>query len=289
MKRKDAPPADDFGPLGRTVACPEEYSPSLLTPIPRQRGRALLGLEANETLPFRGCDVWTLYEASWLTSTGKPRRLVVDMTIPAETLNLVESKSLKLYMNSLNFKRFASDEEAFCTIRADVGHTLGCDADAVQLRARELSAPSDEPQPLLQRGSGGRDLTTPLRGTPLWLLLDEEDVDIPEAAFGEPDGSLLRCGGAADAPCEEQLVEERLVTHLLRTLCPCTSQPDWGSLLVEYEGRPIERGALLRYVCSMRREVGFHENAVRRVDASHHLASTTPKLSRFDRACKDFA
>ncbi|KAL1515255.1 hypothetical protein AB1Y20_001889 [Prymnesium parvum] len=228
------PPSADYGPLGRTVAPPESYDPSVLAPIPRERGRSLLRLDPSAPLPFHGTDVWTLYEASWLLG-AKPRRLILEMRVSASTPCLVESKSLKLYLNSLNFTPFASDAAAIDTIRADVGRVVGGE---VELRARELLA--EEEPPALREGCGGG-----------WECIDGAQL---EEAKGE---ALLRAEG------EE--VEEALVSHLLRTLCPCTGQPDWGSVLVEYAGPRIDRSGLLAYVCAMRREVGFHENAVEQI------------------------
>ena len=149
MKRQREEGDADYGPLGRTVPCPDSYDPSLLTSIPRSRGRSQLGLGDQAPLPFSGYDIWTLYEASWLRSTGKPRRVILEMALVATSPFLVESKSLKLYCNSLNFKRFASDEDALSTIRADVGRAIGCD-EGVALGLRELSASLTEPPPLLQ-------------------------------------------------------------------------------------------------------------------------------------------
>lgn len=261
--------ADDYGPLGRVVACPEDYSPALLVGISRMRGRSLLGLHKQSLLPFLGVDVWSLYEASWLDGSGKPRRLLLELVIACTSPNLVESKSLKLYLNSLNFKRFASDEDALDTIKADVGSVLGGAEHVVQLLARELYQGAAEPPTLLQTwwdehlGRHCFSQPEPPENSAPWQLIDGESIgDLPDEMFGEPDESLLRTNIVADAPVE---IEEALVTHLLRTLCPCTSQPDWGSLLIKYVGEPIDRAGLLRYVCMMRREVGFHENAVEKV------------------------
>lgn len=253
--------ADDHGPLGRTVTYPDAYDPSLLTPIPRTRGRALLGLDERAPLPFSGFDCWTLYEASWLDSTGKPRRLVLEMIVPASSPNLVESKSLKLYLNSLNFYRFASDKDALETIRADISGAIGC--EGVELQPRELYRTSDEPSALLQTwwDSQSKQQRFSEEVSDLaacaWQLIDDEDLgELPNSLFDEdPDDALLRTTeGSTDtrsdpqgqpvsepSMVEKKENEERLVTHLLRTLCPVTGQPDWGSLLVQYSGPPIHR------------------------------------------------
>lgn len=260
----EASPAD-FGPLGKVVPCPDAYDRSLLTPIPRSRGRQLLHLREHEPLPFVGVDVWTMYEASWLNAAGKPRRLILEMRVPATTPFLVESKSLKLYLNSLNFVRFSSDEDAMSTIRSDVGLVLG-DSEGVELRARGLDDSSAEPSTLLQASCD--DKGTAVARAARWKVIDDVDIgELADSGFGEPDDSLLRCGSLPQSvpTAADGRVEEALVSHLLRTLCPCTAQPDWGSLLIEYEGQPIDKAGLLRYICTMRREVGFHENAVEKL------------------------
>lgn len=237
-------PADeeDKGPLGKKVEAPTSYCPSVLFPITRQRGRSLLGLaEAGET-PFVGVDIWNAYETSWLGLTGLPTRRTLEMRVPATSTNIVESKSLKLYLNSLNFHRFTSNEDAVATIAADLAPVLGGDTPPTVTLYPRADAP--------------------LLGAE-WECIDEEDLG--EADLLVPDGS----GGIVEdeshlrlVPGAEAAVSERLCTHLLRTLCPVTGQPDWGSVLIEYTGRPIDRAGLLRYIISLRSEVGFHENAV---------------------------
>mmetsp|Transcript_7940 Transcript_7940/g.27903 ORF Transcript_7940/g.27903 Transcript_7940/m.27903 type:complete len:297 (-) Transcript_7940:1754-2644(-) len=238
------------GPLGETVACPEEYSPEVLHPVPRSLGRSALGLGDGSTPPFSGEDVWSCYEASWLDGSGRPCRRVLELRVRHDTPNIVESKSLKLYLNSLNFKRFASDEDALAAVRRDVHAVVGG-------KAPPQVALLDEEPPLLEAAmaEGGY-------GGPAFEPIDGTDAgDLGGLAEG---GRYLRvvAGGEGGA------AEQTLVTHLLRTLCPVTSQPDWGSLVVHVRcrgGAKLCPASLLRQVVSMRREVGFHENAVERV------------------------
>ena len=189
------------------------------------------------------------------TPPSAPRRQTLELTIPCTTPNIVESKSLKLYLNSLNFKRFASPAAVVETIAVDVGRVLGAPL-RVALRDDMV-----EP-PLLDAWRGPR----PGAGLGLsWACIDDEDVgDLPAEHLDKPDPTHLR--PVAFATGSGAVVVERIVTHLLRTRCPVTGQPDWGSLLVEYQGAaPVDRGALLRYIVSLRREIGFHENAVERI------------------------
>lgn len=248
----DVDQEEDKGPLGKTVAAPTLYCPSVLFPIARSRGRALLGLadSSAEAVPFVGVDVWNCYEASWFDARGLPTRRMLEIRVPSTSPNLVESKSLKLYLNSLNFHRFESTEVALDTITADLAAVLGEAPLSVSL------APSGAEY-------------APLLG-PEWACIDQTDLgsqEVPSADGACADAAAILClrDGAENGAKPAARVRERLVTHLLRTLCPVTGQPDWGSLLIEYEGSPISHAALLRYVVSLRCEVGFHENAIERV------------------------
>ena len=236
-------PEEEAGPLGQKVSAPEQYDPAVLFPVPRARGRSTLPAfdVAAAALPFQGWDSWNCYEASWLDTRGLPTRHTLRLQVDCRTPNLVESKSLKLYLNSLNFRRFNSEADALATIRADVGAVVGKAPGAPPLVV-ELSAPFGEP---------------PL-DTTAWKCIDDGVGLGGELSCDVEEASALRC-------CEGEPVSERLVTHLLRTLCPVTGQPDWGSVLIEYTGAPIDRTGLLRYIVSLRREVGFHEVAIERI------------------------
>jgi len=218
--------------LGKHTPVVDEYSPQLLYPIPRRDARDRLGL--HEPLPFAGADLWHAYEMSWLDHTGKPVARVGRFTIGAGSPNMVESKSFKLYLNSLNSTCFTSDEEAAATIKRDIGKTVGEDV------ALELFDPDD--QSLAGAGLSG-------------VCLD----DIPVATEAvEPEATILRV-----QPTEP--VEEKLYSHLLRSLCPVTGQPDWATVWVHYRGAKIDQGSLLRYIIAYRRHQEFHEQCVERM------------------------
>jgi 7-cyano-7-deazaguanine reductase len=218
--------------LGVHTPVVDEYSPQLLYPIPRRDARDRLGL--HEPLPFAGADLWHAYEMSWLDQTGKPVARVGRFTIGAGSPNMVESKSFKLYLNSLNSTCFTGDEEAAATIKRDIGKTVGEDV------ALELFDPDD---PSLA-GAG-------LSG----VCLDDLPV-VTEAV--EPEATILRV-----QPTEP--VEEQLYSHLLRSLCPVTGQPDWATVWVHYRGAKIDQGSLLRYIIAYRRHQEFHEQCVERM------------------------
>lgn len=219
--------------LGQQSAYISQYTPSLLQPVPRSLNRDDLGL--GEALPFQGCDVWTLYELSWLNSKGKPMVAVGEVSVPATSPNLIESKSFKLYLNSFNQTRCESLE-------------------AVQaLLAKDLSA-----------CAGGEVTVTlfPLDQAPHQIAtlpgecIDEQDIEVDEYEF---DQTLLQGAAGAD------MVEETLHSHLLKSNCLVTSQPDWGSLVIHYRGPRLDREKLLRYLISFRQHNEFHEQCIERI------------------------
>lgn len=225
----------ESSPLGRPVAYRDTYAPELLFPIDRQLKRSELGLRAD-ALPFVGEDLWNAYELSWLDPRGKPVVALGQFRVPASTPRLVESKSLKLYLNSFNQQRFPSVDVVQETIARDLSAAAG-GAVAVDI------------VPLLQR---------PRRAAayPDGFCLDALEIAVdtyqPEPAF------LRAAGGGAE-------VRETLYSHLLKSNCLVTGQPDWGMLVVRYRGQAIEREGLLRYIVSFRGHNEFHEQCVERV------------------------
>lgn len=217
--------------LGREVAYPTRYDPSLLFPIPRAGARAELGLVPGEALPFAGHDRWHAYELGWLDPRGRPQAATATVLVPASSPNLVESKSFKLYLNSLNAARF--DDAA--AVRARIADDLSAAAQApVDVR---FGLP-----PMAAAGEG--------------VSIDQAEVDIGH--YGPPDASMLQADAAI-------LVEEYLHSALLKSNCPVTGQPDWASLHLRYRGPRIDRGSLLRYLCGFREHAGFHEQCVEQV------------------------
>lgn len=217
--------------LGKNVPVTDQYSPELLYPIPRDTGRAEIGL--GQELPFYGTDLWHAYELSWLDARGKPVVRVGRFTVPASSPNMVESKSFKLYLNSLNSTRFESDAQAIAAMVADVSAAAGAQVtlellavDAVELSGNSLSGE----------------------------CLDSLEIDV-EAV--EPVAELLST--------LQQPVEEALYSHLLRSLCPVTGQPDWATVWIHYRGKQIQREGLLRYIIAFRRHQEFHEQCVERM------------------------
>ncbi|MEP1471571.1 MAG: NADPH-dependent 7-cyano-7-deazaguanine reductase QueF [Halieaceae bacterium] len=221
---------DDDMLLGRQVQGPNRYTPELLYPIPREQSRAELGLRGS-ALPFHGEDIWHAYELSWLQDKGRPVVRLGRIHVPAQSPNLVESKSLKLYLNSLNSTEFANQNEAATTITNDLSAVVGAD---VRLQLFRL----DDPE-----FAGGA-----LPGT----CLDDETLSAEPA-----DGPRLCSSG--------DTAEESLYTHLLRSLCPVTGQPDWATVWLTYKGPRIDRASLLSYFIGFREHQEFHEQCVERM------------------------
>lgn len=219
----------DHSPLGHEVAYPRGYDATLLYPIPRRLGREAIGVAAP--LPFIGHDRWNAYELSWLEPGGKPRVATATLQVPADSPNLVESKSLKLYLNSFNASRFADADAVRARIAADLSQAAGAPV------AMAFGLP-------------------PFGQADAAACIDDIGIDI--ASHGPPEASLL----VADP---DRVVEETLASALLKSNCPVTGQPDWADLAIRYRGPRIDRAGLLRYVVGFRDHAEFHEQCVERI------------------------
>lgn len=221
-------------PLGKATEYQSRYAPELLFPIPRQLKRSEIGID-DSALPFVGEDLWNAYELSWLNAKGKPVVAVGTFRVPADSPNLIESKSFKLYLNSFNQSSFDSVEAV------------------AQTMTRDLSAAAGRPiavalQPLASA-------PTAVIGIPAGIALD--DLDIACDRY-QPAPELLTTQAGA-------ILEETLYSHLLKSNCLVTGQPDWAMLVIRYRGRPIDRAGLLRYIVSFRNHNEFHEQCVERI------------------------
>jgi 7-cyano-7-deazaguanine reductase len=219
-------------PLGRESAYPDAYDPDLLYPIPRAANRAPLGI-VEDGLPFVGEDEWHAFEVSWLNGRGKPVVAVARFRLPADSPNLIESKSWKLYLNSFNQTRFAHRDDVIATLTQDLADAANApvsvelfDVDADTLAPRQL--PGE--------------------------CLDALDIEVSDYT---PSADHLKAG--------DQVVEETLYSHLLKSNCPVTGQPDWGSVMIRYKGPQVEREGLLRYLIGYRQHQDFHEHCVEHI------------------------
>lgn len=238
--------------LGHDVAYPSTYDASLLFPIPRAEARARLGLD--EALPFVGVDLWNAYELSWLDPRGKPQVALAEVRVPATSPNLIESKSFKLYLNSFAQERVAGTDALRATLIADLSAAAGAPVSV------SLIAPTS-PQAF------------PVSVLPGELI---DSVAITIEQYGPPAPELLK----ADA---QESVEETLVSHLFRSNCPVTGQPDWASLQIAYAGPRIDRAALLRYLVSFRTHSDFHEACVERIFLDLRARCAPVKLAVYAR------
>ena len=222
--------------LGQATVYPDTHDAGLLQPIPRRLAREALGLAGDGAapLPFIGVDLWTHYELSWLEPGGKPVVAVGEIRVPADSPALIESKSLKLYFNSLNFTRFATPADFTALVEGELSQAAGAPVTLTLL-------PADAP--LRFDGLPGR-------------CLDDLPLSIEDRR--EPDPGLLRCDPS-------RIVDETWHSHLLRSNCPVTGQPDWGSVVVRCHGPRIDPDSLLAYLVSFRRHADFHEQCVERI------------------------
>jgi 7-cyano-7-deazaguanine reductase len=223
-------------PLGKKTIYPEKYQPDLLVGIPRSENRQILGI-TTEVLPFEGADVWNAYELSYLNTQGKPITLHGRFVFPAGSNKLVESKSLKLYLNSLNQEYFESDEHFASIIHGDLSRAADQLVGIFVFQLNEMSMPE----------------------YPSGTCLDDQKLDITDYSISK---SLLK--ETSDTLFEE-LTEEILYTNLFRSNCPVTNQPDWATVTVCYQGKKIPHDVLLKYLISYRQHNDYHENCVERI------------------------
>ena len=226
--------------LGKASRYADQYDASLLFSIPRQPKRDEIGVTSQPV--FFGADLWTAFELSWLNPKGKPQVAIAHITIPAESTHIVESKSFKLYLNSFNNTRFESHDAVKARIRSDISAAIWHGGPVLASAGVKLRLPEQfDAEPLHE-----------LDG----LNLDRLDI---ECTRYQPAPELLGAN-TAEAP-----VSETLVSHLLKSNCLVTGQPDWGSVQISYSGHPIDQAGLLQYIVSFRNHNEFHEQCVERI------------------------
>jgi 7-cyano-7-deazaguanine reductase len=217
---------------GKQLRNKDRYDPRLLVRIPRRPQREEIGI--GETLPFTGIDIWTAYELSWLDQKGKPHVALGTVVIPADSPSLIESKSFKLYLNSFSQTPIESVLTVKGTIEKDISAACGSQADVALTLPEVFRAMTVEE----------------LEGE----YIDDLEVNISDY---QPNSMLLLAGSPT--------VEETLSSNLLKTNCPLTGQPDWGSIQIQYRGPRIDRQGLLKYLVSYRQYQAFHEHCVERI------------------------
>lgn len=221
--------------LGKTTDYPQHYTADVLFPIPRAESRSSLPLPDSSTLPFRGVDRWTGWEMSWLNDQGVPQVAVGWFEFDAMSSHIVESKSFKLYLNSLNQTRFSNWEAVANALEKDLSQASGAPVTVRLHRLNEVS-------------SWGVNLLSGESLDELPIMVSSDDYQY------QPEVLTLEQGG--------ERVEEQLTSDLLRSNCPVTGQPDWGSVWIHYVGQKIDRVGLLKYIIALRQQQDFHEQCV---------------------------
>jgi 7-cyano-7-deazaguanine reductase len=243
-------------PLGHHTIYPSTYDASLLFPIKRTESRDRLGLQGD--LPFRGDDRWTAYEVSWLDESGKPQVRVAEFVVDSQSLNIIESKSFKLYLNSFNQTVFVSEREVKSAMLVDLSAAAGAPI-SVSLYSLNSYAPN-----------GARSL---LVTEPVGQCIDDLTVEVTHY---QPAPELLLVSSI-------DKVNEVIFSHLLKTNCPVTDQPDWATVFIEYSGFQINHESLLAYIISFRNHQDFHENSVERLYCDLHKYCQPDSLAVYAR------
>ena len=244
------------GILGeQTTDYPTEYSPETLYPITRSMGRDVIGWQDNKLQV--GIDWWQAFELSWLNQQGISQVAIARFGIPASSPFIVESKSLKLYLNSINFTEFASWAEVQTLIAKDLSTCVQADVKV------ELFGLEDERSGLLIAQPEGVCIDDALANSNAKVALCEH-----------PDASLLSDDNTdkehleMDAALQDNSQPYVFYSNLLRSNCPVTNQPDWGTLAVSItSNKPVNNANMLRYILSFRQHNGFHEQCVEQIFA----------------------
>ncbi|SLM28528.1 NADPH-dependent 7-cyano-7-deazaguanine reductase [Desulfamplus magnetovallimortis] len=266
-------------PLGDKVTHSRTYNPDHLFPVRRSLAREEIGIHEDTKLPFGGWDIWNAYEISWLDMKGKPVVAIGEITFPCTTKNIVESKSLKLYLNSFNQSRFESPEQVLTIMEKDLSACVTGRSEGEEDYPGEGRSEGEEDylgngtmyiNGVRRKEKGTMDLNNAVSVTlrlpslfhdmkieaPCGESIDDLDVEITHYKV-EPSFLRVMEGG--------RVVEQTIHSNLLRTNCPVTEQPDWGSVIIDYKGKEIDRKGLLAYIVSFREHTGFHENCVERM------------------------
>lgn len=238
--------------LGKQVHYSSTYNSALLFPVERSLNRADL-TRKSDVLPFFGWDIWTAYELSWLNMKGKPQCAIGNFIFPFDSKNIIESKSLKLYLNSINEEKFKDIDAVKALIKKDLSKTSNGDV-LIELLEEETFVASS-----ISKFSG--------------INIDYLDIEFKEY---EPKSSLLYNSNIGK-------VEETLYSNMFKSNCPVTGQPDWASIQISYSGKAISKEGLLRYLVSYRNHSGFHENCVERIFCDINEKCNPEKLTVYAR------
>ncbi|MFZ2844308.1 NADPH-dependent 7-cyano-7-deazaguanine reductase QueF [Psychrobacter sp.] len=235
------------GILGeQTTDYPTEYSPETLYPIARSMGRDVIGWQDDKLQV--GIDWWQAFELSWLNQQGISQVAIARFGIPASSPFIVESKSLKLYLNSINFTEFSNWQEVQTLVAKDLSACVQADVKF------ELISLDDTRSGLLITQPDGVCIDDALANS-----MDKVAITM------HPDASLLNSNNKANDSDSQAYT---FYSNLLRSNCPVTNQPDWGTLAVSISSnKTVDEASMLRYILSFRQHNGFHEQCVEQIFA----------------------
>ena len=222
--------------LGKETQYVFHYDNSLIFPIARTGNRERLNMpneRINDDLPFYGQDLWTAYELSWLNKKGKPQVAIAEFIIPANSKNIVESKSFKLYLNSFNQTQLQDISELKKRLQEDLSQGFGAQ---ITVNLYDVNS-------------------YPLGNSNIGFNIDDIDIQVEHY---EPNAELIKIDS-------EIVIAEMINSHLLKSNCPVTGQPDWATVIVMYKGSQIDQAAFLKYVISYRNHDDFHEHCVEQI------------------------
>lgn len=221
--------------LGKATAYDSTYNPDLLIPIARHQTRSNIGI--SDVLPFKGIDIWNAWELSWLNVQGKPIVACARFQYSAETPFLIESKSFKLYLNSFNQSQFISIAAVTKILENDLKAIVGGDVSVTLYLAN---------------------MDWPGLAKPKGVCIDDLDIEITDYQLSP---NYL----VDSVDFREPIITEQLYSHLFKSNCMITGQPDWATIFIDYTGRLIDHAALLKYLISFRNHQAFHEPCVERI------------------------
>lgn len=237
--------------LGKASKYESTYNPKLLVREPRVNNRKYLNID-DDNLPFYGVDVWNAYEVSWLLENGLPATAIAKIVYPCNSKYIVESKSIKLYLNSFNMTSLGATYKESCkrfveTVQKDLIDLLQTTAVDVHVHTTPVSNDQNSYSLI-------KDLRQRTGGITWDIQTIEQVYPVEQAVFGQytEDPTLLIPVDKVSNVCYH--------STLLKSNCRVTSQPDWGDVFIHIDGpKTVDPVSLAKYLVSFRDENHFHE------------------------------
>ena len=216
-------------PLGKKSCYTDKYDISVLFAIPRLNKRTEIGI-SNNNIPFYGYDIWNAYEVSWIRPDGRPDVAIAEIIYSCRSEYIIESKSLKLYLNSFNGTIFKSKHHVKTTIEQDLSNKLNTD---ILVKLNDIDTEVNF------KKSEGENID------------NYYDKDFDNSKVETIDGIIVK--------------DKKIYSNLLKSNCPVTMQPDWGTLIITYSGQKINYSSLINYIISLRNLNEFHEQCIEKI------------------------